>query len=582
MMRLSTSLALVLTTALLGSGCYWRKTDSSPASAPGEANHRHHDRATHQAAPPGPIRLTDVTDQTGIDFVHCHGGSGRRYIMETMSAGLALFDYDGDGLIDIYFLNGAPLPGTKTDTPPRNRLYRNLGGFRFVDVTEKAGVGDRGFGLGVAAADYDNDGDQDLYVNNFGPNVLYRNNGDGTFTDVTEQAGVANGNRVGAGVVFFDMDKDGDLDLYVANYVKFRYDRHVMRFVGGYPRYPGPRDYEPDPDTLYRNNGDGTFTDVSTESGIASRSGTGMGITSADYDNDGDGDLFICNDVRGNFLWRNDGTGHFDEAALLAGTAYNVYGAENASMGVDAADYDGDGKLDFFMTSYQGELPVLYRNLGNGRFEDVTVETGAGSGCFPHVNWGTGFADFDNDGDRDLFIACGHIQDLIDRIDSSTSYRARNILLMNDGRGKFVNVSHTAGSGMAVKMPSRGIGLDDLDNDGDVDVVILNLNDRPTILRNDSPAGNHWLQVLLRGVNTNRDGIGARVKVVAGELVLIDEVHSGRGYQSDHGRRLYFGLGKHEQVDRIEVHWVGGGTDLLGPLPANRLVTITEGQAPEH
>jgi len=525
-----------------------------------------------------PIQLRDVTRESGISFQHTDGSSGRRYIVEPMCAGLALFDYNGDGRIDVYFLNGAPLPGARADVPPTNALWRNEGNWRFTDVTREAGVGDTGFGLGVTAGDYDNDGDADLYLNNFGPNVLYRNNGDGTFTDVTDAAGVANGNLVGAGTCFLDVDADGDLDLYVANYLEFDFDMDVDRTVDGLDSYPSPRDYVPVPDTLYLNNGDGTFTDVSLERGVGTCAGTGMGMVAADYDNDGDTDVFVLNDVAENFLFVNDGTGHFEESAMVVGAAYNVFGDENASMGVDCGDYDNDGLLDFIMTSYQAESPVLYRNMGDGLLEDVTSLTGAGAGTYNYVNWGTGLVDFDNDGDRDVFIANGHTEDNIDLRDRSTAYRARNVLLMNDGDGKFVDVSDRAGDGLLPVHASRGAAFDDLDNDGDVDAVILNSRELPTILRNDSPHRNHWIQIRLRGVRSNRDGVGARVTVTAGDLVQIDEVHSGRGYQSHWGTRLHFGLGGRDRVDRIEVRWLGGGgVDVLENVPVDRLVVIEEG-----
>jgi hypothetical protein len=530
-------------------------------------------------SPASPIQLRDVTPQTGIAFVHTDGHSGRRYIMETVTAGLALFDYDGDGYIDVYFLNGAPLPGAEADVPPRNALYRNLGDWRFVDVTEAAGVGDTGFGLGAAAADYDNDGDQDLFVNNYGPNVLYRNNGDGTFADVTEQAGVSGGHKVGAGACFLDVDADGDLDLYVANYVKFTYDTHTVQHTSGYPQYAGPREYPFEPDFLYRNNGDGTFTDVSLDSGVGRHAGSGMGMVSADYDNDGDTDVFTLNDVAGNFLFRNDGSGRFEEIGVITGAAFNRSARELGSMGIDCGDYNNDGRLDFFMTSYQGELPVLYKNLGDGILEDVTIQAGAGDGAFSYVNWGTGLVDLDNDGDRDLFIACGHLQDNIDQFDPTTAYRVPNILLMNTGDGRFENVSGSSGDGLLPALSSRGAAFDDLDNDGRLDAVILNSRAEPTVLRNESPARNHWLQLRLQGVRSNRDGVGARVTVVAGDLAQVDEVHSGRGYQSHWGMRLHFGLGRRDRVDRIEVRWLGGGLDVLEEVAADRLLTIVEGAA---
>jgi len=523
-----------------------------------------------------PIVLRDVTKKTGIAFRHTDGGSGQHYIMETVSAGLALFDYDNDGDIDIYFLNGAPLRGSSFDTPPTNALYRNDGGWKFTDVTKEAGVGDRGYGLGVAVGDYDNDGDSDIYLNNYGPNILYRNNGDGTFEDFTEQTGVGNGSKVGAGACFLDSDKDGDLDLYVSNYLDFSYDKHVPIMRRGIPVYATPRYFSPLPDSLYRNNGDGTFTDISENSGVGQHAGWGMGIVSADYDGDGDTDVFIGNDVAENFLFRNDGTGKFDEVGLLAGCAYDLHGDQHGSMGVDCGDYDNDGLLDFYVTSYELQLATLYRNLGEGMFEDVTMLTGAGAGTLPHVTWGNSFVDFDNDGDRDIFVACGHLQDNVEQYDDTKMYLARNILLMNTGNGKFVDISDKAGDGMNVRLSSRGAGFDDLDNDGDIDVVILNSRREPTILRNDSPSKGHWLQILLTGVRTNRDGIGARVKVISGDLTLIDEVHSGRGYQSHYGMRLHFGLGNRDKVDRVEVHWIGGGIDVIKDVPADQLVAVTE------
>ncbi len=471
---------------------------------------------------PCPIRLTDVTQETGISFQHTHGGSGLRYIVEYIASGLALLDYDQDGDVDIYFLSGAPLRGTQVDVRPRNALYRNDGSFHFTDVTTQAGVGDAGHGLGVAAADYDNDGDIDLYVNNFGPNVLYRNNGDGTFTDVAKQAGVVNGNKVGAGVCFLDIDKDGLLDLYVANYVRFSYDTHTVHVTRGIPVYPSPLEYKGDPDTLFRNLGNGMFKDVSRECGIAAHSGTGMGMVCADYDNDGDTDVLVGNDVMSNFLFQNDGTGKFEEVAIYSGTALDANGNPHGSMGVGCGDYDNDGLLDFFITSYGGEWATLYRNLGDSLFADVTRVTGAGQGTYPHVTWGNGFVDFDNDGDRDLFLACGHLNDNIGLRNDTTTYRTANILQMNTGDGRFTSVSDACGTGMQVKESSRGVGFDDLDNDGDVDIVILNSCARPTILRNDSRTENHWLQIRLQGTKSNRDAVGSHVRVVAGDLDQMD------------------------------------------------------------
>jgi hypothetical protein len=524
------------------------------------------------------IVFTDVTKETGITFRHTDGSGGKFYIMETISAGLALFDYDNDGDIDIYFLNGAALKGTKFKVPPKNALYRNEGGWKFVDVTQASGTGDTGFGLGIAVGDYDNDGDPDIYLNNHGPNVLYRNNGDGTFTDVAKSAGVENGSKVGAGACFLDMDKDGDLDLYVSNYVEFSYETHTARTAAGFKTYPGPLSYTPTSDNLYRNNGDGTFTDVSGKSGVKQHLGTGMGMICSDYDNDGDTDIYVANDVMGNFLFQNDGTGKFEEVGLMSGVSYDLHGERQGSMGVEVGDYDNDGLFDFYATSFRGEQATLYRNLGDGMFEDVSRSSGAGKGTLPGVTWGAGLVDFDNDGDRDIFVASGHLGRNVSLFDDSLTYFQSNIFLMNTGDGKFVDMSEQCGEGMNVKLSSRGAGFDDLDNDGDVDVVILNTRREPTILKNDSHPKGHWLQVRLRGVKTNRDGVGARVTVAAGDLTLIDEVHSGRGYQSHYGTHLHFGLGKRDHVESIEVRWIGGGTDIFRNITADQLVELVEGK----
>ncbi len=530
-------------------------------------------------AEPLTVRLADATEASGIGFRHTDGGSGAQYLPEFMTGGLALFDYDGDGLVDIYFLNGAPLQGTVADTPPRNALYRNNGDGTFTDVTAEAGVGDAGFGLGVTVGDFNNNGHQDLFINNFGPNVLYRNNGDGTFTDVTHRAGVDGGGQFGAGACFLDAAGDGNLDLFVANYLDFTYQRHAERMPFSYPYPPGPQDYPPVPDTLYRNNGDGTFTDVSASSGIAAAAGTSMGVICFDHNGDGRSDIFVCNDAMPNFLFRNEGDGTFREVGLPTGLAHNAFGSDNGSMGADCADFDNDGLLDLFMTNYTGETPVLYRNLGGGLFADVANRAGIAGSVVPPTKWGVGFVDFANDGRQDVFIACGHFLRNIHEIDDRTAYHVPNILLWNAGGGRYLDVSDRCGGGLAVVESSRGTGFDDLTNNGLVDVVILNANSRPTILRNASGGGHHWLQIRLRGVTSNRDGVGARVTVTAGDLVQVAEVHSGRGYQSHHGTRLYIGLRDRDHVDRVEIRWPGGETEVFTDLAADRRVVLTEGRA---
>jgi hypothetical protein len=523
----------------------------------------------------GAIQLTDVSNSSGIAFKHTDGASGRKYLVEPMSAGLALFDYDGDGLIDIYFANGAPLPPLPPDPRTTSALYRNEGSFRFREVTQAAGVGSTQFGLGVVAGDYDGDGDPDLYLSNLGPNVLYRNNGDGTFTDVTQTAGVGRGDRMGAGAVFLDADGDGDLDLLAANYTVFSLEKNPQRSEDGFPIYPGPLDFEPETNVFFLNNGDGTFSDASDAAGIAQCAGTGMGAIAADYDNDRDSDLFVANDVMGSFLFENDGTGKFSEVGVVRGFAYGYDGRARGNMGVDCADYDHDGWLDLFVTTFINETCVLFRN-SRGRFEDATAASGAGSGSVRQVKWGTGFADFDGDGHRDLFIACGHLDQEVHRWVPGARYREPNLLLRNNG-GKFEEVSTRCGDGLAPAHSSRGTGLDDLDNDGDVDLVILNSADQPTIVRNDTRLPHHWLEVELRGRQSNRDGVGAQVRVTAGGRTQLDEVHAGRGYQSHHGTRLHFGLGSAQEVERIEVRWIGGGTDVLEGVAADQVLLIREG-----
>ena len=528
--------------------------------------------------PPGPAQITlhDVTPETRITFQHTDGGCGRYYIMETVSAGLALLDYDGDGLVDIYFLNGSPLPGCQAETAPRSALYRNLGQWRFADVTDQAGVGDTGYALGVAAADYDNDGELDLFVNNYGPDCLYRNRGDGTFENVAAPAGVTGGDSVGAGAGFLDADRDGDLDLFVANYLEFSEERHVSPTTRGVPVYVSPNHFPPGRNQLYRNNGDGSFTDISNAAGIGRDANWGMGLVCADYDNDGDTDVFVANDVADNFLYENDGQGRFEEVALTAGVAYDVYGSPQGSMGVECGDYDNDGWLDFYQTSYQMQHAVLYRNLGGKTFEDVSFTTGAATGTFAHVTWGSGLVDFDNDGDRDLYVACGHLQVRVDEYDASTTYCPRNLLLRNAGNGTFADVSAQAGDGMLPAYSSRGAAFDDLDDDGRVDVVVLNSRSPPTVLSNTTAGRNRWIEVVLRGVGANRDGVGSRVTVTAGGTVQTAEVHAGRSYQSHFGTRLHFGLGACERVERIEIRWLGGGRQTLENVAAGQRVLVLE------
>ena len=532
------------------------------------------------------IRFVDVTDRSGITFEHRDGSSGRHFTPETMSAGVATFDFDGDGLIDIYFPNGAALPGVAYDSPPRHALYRNLGDWQFQDVSRQAGIDCTAFGLGIAIADYDNDGFPDIYLNNFGPNLLYRNNGDGTFTEMSHEAGVPGttpsgdlSKKVGAGVCFLDLTGNGCLDLFSGNYIEIDLDTYVTPMKGNLPFYPTPMAYEPVPNTLYQNSGDGTFEDISVVSGISGYPGRCMGMTACDFDRSGYTDIFVCNDVFANFLLRNDGQGQFTDVGLVAGVAMSPSAEMVANMAVDAGDYDQDGWLDFFTTNYEQQYPLLLRNLGDGNFSNETLATHAGRTVFGLVNWGCGFVDFDNDTHLDIFIGNGHTDSNVDFLEAGGQYRCHNVLLRNTGEPRFVDISEATGLRELPMRAARGIAFEDFDNDGDMDLVILNSRESPTLLRNllrETEGGNHWLQIQLIGIQSNRSGVGARVEVTSGDLTLVREVHSGRGYQSHWGSRLHFGLGPHDRVDRIEICWPGGATQMREEVSVDQWLVILQ------
>lgn len=499
--------------------------------------------------------FVDVAAHSGIDFVHTDGSSGRRYVMESMTAGCAILDFDGDGWQDLYFINGSPLPGTNANRVLTNRLYRNLGGWKFVDVTQQAGLGDVGYGLGVVTGDYDNDGDSDIYITNYGKNRFYINCGDGTFQEAAHSLNVTGGNRFGAGACFFDMEMDGDLDLYCANYQKFTFDQHIVREIGGYQFHPGPADYPPEEDQLFRNDGNGSFTDVSVQSGIASVAGTGMGVVALDVEDDGDSDILVANDSVANFLFLNDGTGHFAEEAISSGLAFDRNGRPNGNMGIDVGDIDRDGLLDVFTTTYQNEMPVLYQNLGDGLFDDITNSARIPTSLGPHVNWGLNLADFDNDTRLDIFIACGHFMDNIAHIDDRTTMKVRNYVLRNQG-GWFSDQSATSGSGLDIMESCRGTAAADLDHDGDIDLVVVNFNARTSVLENRCEPQGDWLQLNLVGTQCNRQAIGAKVKITTDSGTQIAYLTTGRSYQSSYGNRLHFGLGEHaHRAIAVEVIW---------------------------
>ncbi|RJP34251.1 MAG: CRTAC1 family protein [Candidatus Omnitrophota bacterium] len=527
-----------------------------------------------------PAGFYDIVDTAGITFRHTDGSSGRHLIVETVTGGLGLFDYDNDGDLDLYFVSGAALPGTTFDVQPTNRLYRNDGNHQFTDVTEESGAGDVGYGMGCVMGDYDNDGDLDLYLSNYKEDVLLKNNGDGTFTDATKEAGLGDP-RLGAGACFADFNKDGWLDLFVANYLKFPEDEDSPCKRLGIPLYCDPTSYdmyEPEQASLYFNNGDGTFRDVTDESGIGKYRGRGMGVVCGDYDNDGWTDIYIANDITENFLYKNKGDGTFEETALFAGVAYDMHGRDQGSMGCDFGDYNGDGFFDLILTSYQRQFNTLYQNRGDGTFEDVTLQAGVSEGSMLHVSWAAFFFDYDNDADNDIFIANGHLQDNIEKIEQTTKWNEPNQLFRNNNDGTFTDISAEMGPGFQVLLSTRGGAFGDLDNDGDLDIVLSNMREKPTILINELQNENHWINLKLEGTKSNRDGIGTRVEVRAGETVQVNEVRAGGSYQSHYDLRLHFGLGKAAQVDEITLFWPSGQVDSYQNVKANQFVHLREGE----
>ncbi len=520
--------------------------------------------------------FTDVTAAAGIEFRHVNGAGGAKYVIETVGAGGGFFDSDGDGQLDIYLINGAATPGVHYETPPRNALYQNRGDGAFADVTEKAGVGDTGYGMGMAVGDYDNDGDLDLYVGNFGRNTLYENRGDGTFVDVTTKAGVGD-ERWASSCAFADVDLDGFVDLYAANYHNFSYENHRVCAEGGsgLQLYCGPEAFDGVADVLYRNRGDGTFVDITEQAGLHSTEGKELGVVFGDVDLDGDPDLYLANDKTLNFLYINNGKGVFAESGLLAGTAYNEDGDVEAGMGVDMGDYDNDLYPDLFVTNFQWETNTLYKNLGDGSFVDETFLAGLGKGSIPYLSWGTRLFDYDNDGDRDIFIANGHLESDVEAYENTT-FAQRNQLFLNMGNGHFEEYIPDGGA-LALQKVSRGAAFGDYDDDGDIDVLVANVNDAPTLMRNDGEKKGHFVQLRLVGTQSNAAAIGARVEVHAGALVQSDEVRSGASFLSQSDLRLHFGLGGAERVEKVVVYWPSGLVDRFADIALDRQTLLREG-----
>jgi enediyne biosynthesis protein E4 len=523
-------------------------------------------------------QFTDVTRDAGISFQHVNGASPEKHLVETMGSGGLFFDFDGDGWIDIFLVDGGSLADPAVARRARHRLYRNRGNGTFADVTDRSGIRHSAYGMGACAADFDGDGDPDLYITNDGPNVLYQNRGDGSFADVTAAAHVGEP-RWSTGCAFADLDRDGDLDLWVTNYVAA--DRRRSPVCGearrGVRFYCHPLNYDPLPNTLYRNDG-GTFTDVSTAAGVSALRSNGMGVVIVDSNDDGLPDVFVANDSLPNFLFRNIGGLRFREEALTAGVAVAADGQPRAGMGIDAGDYDRDGRLDLVITNLDFQMHSLHRGLDGGTFAWSTIESGIGYATLPFVGFGIAFLDVDNDGWLDLSIANGHILDNAPEFRSGATYRQRNLLFRNTNGRRFAEVGRTAGPGFASEKVSRGLAAGDTDNDGDLDLLVTNNGETVDLLRNDLARPGNALLVRLVGVGMNRDAIGARVRVTTGSVTQRRDVLAGSSYLSQHDLRLHFGLGALKQVDALEVHWPSGTTETLRGVLAGQIITIQEGK----
>ncbi len=538
-----------------------------------------------RGADPGSTPLfRDIARSAGLVHPTVFGGSKEnRYILETTGCGAAFFDYDNDGWVDIFLVNGTTLePGRGPQ--PSNRLYRNNRDGTFTEVTERAGLLRSGWGQGVCIGDYDNDGFDDLFVTYWGQNVLYHNNGDGTFTDVTRKAGLlSERTQWGAGCAFIDYDLDGRLDLFVTRYIDFDPKTAPLPGTGscmyqGLPVNCGPRGLPKAKNSLFRNNGDGTFTDVTAKSGIGKAAPSyGLGVLTGDFNNDGRPDIYVANDSDPSYLFWNNQDGTFTEGALEAGVATSADGRNQSGMGVAAGDYNGDGLLDIFKTNFSDDLPNLYRNLGRNFFEEDTTAAGLGVNS-KYLGWGCGFFDADNDGWPDILYVNGHVYPEIDRLRKSVGYRQPKVLYRNLGNGKFEDVSKAAGPAFQTLSSARGCAFGDIDNDGRIEILVNSINDVPQLLRCESSNGNHWITLKLIGARSNRTAIGARVRCVANGRQQIDEVRSGGSLYSQNDLRIHFGLGKSAYADLIEIRWPGGQVERFERLAADRIMTIRQGE----
>jgi enediyne biosynthesis protein E4 len=529
--------------------------------------------------------FTDAAKEAGLTMMNVFGGENtKKYIIETTGTGVAIFDFDNDGWPDIFIVNGTKLEGFPPGKAPTNHLYRNNHDGMFVDVTEKAGLGHTGWGQGVCVGDYDNDGWEDLYVTYYGKNILYHNNGNGTFTDVTDKAGVGgSGKAWGTGCAFVDYDRDGHLDLMVANYVDF--DLSTTPAPGerasciwkGVPVMCGPQGLPGSKNILYHNRGDGTFEDVTKKAHIDQTTGHySFSVTTLDFDDDGWPDIFVACDSTPSILYHNNRDGTFTDVAVTAGAAFNEDGRAQAGMGSTVADYNGDGKLDIFKTNFSDDTATLYRNNGDGTFDDVTYRAGLGLNT-QYLGWGTMFLDFDNDGWPDLLLVNGHVYPEVDSQHLGSNFQEPRILYHNNGDGKFMDISATAGPGITKPISSRGLAIGDLWNDGRMSAVVSNMNAPPSLLVNQVRTGNHWVALRMIGAKSNRDAIGARIRVKAGARTLIDEVRSGSSFDSNNDMRVHFGLGAAAKIDWVEVRWPTGFVEKFENIEADGVRTLKEG-----
>lgn len=528
-------------------------------------------------------QLVDIYRTTGINFVHTSAPE-KKYIVESMSGGVLLIDFDRDGWQDIYFTNAPTVEMVLKNKKSKSLLYRNNGNGTFTDVTDKAAVGFPGFAMGGAVADYNNDGYPDMYITCLGGNVLYKNNGDGTFSDVTKRAGVADG-RWSAGAAFGDYDKDGFLDLMVVNYVNFNFDD--MPTFGSLPTCKfrgldvqcGPRGLKGSGDSFFRNNGDGTFTELSEKFGMHDPQGFyGMQPVFSDFGNTGNLDVYVANDSTPNFLYRNDGKGGWKDVSLVSGTAVSGDGSEQGSMGVAVGDYLHTGKFAIYVTNFMDEYNTLYKNNGNYDFTDASFEAKVAQATRPFVGWGTGFFDLDNDTWLDLFVVNGHVYPQMDQAFSTAKYRQSKLLFMNLGNGTFCNGTTLGGSALSERRVSRGAAFGDLDNDGHIDVVVEDLDSSPMILRNTGDKTNHWVTLELAAKQGNPLAIGARIKLTTGNIVQTEEIRSGGSYLSQNDLRVHFGLGKAPKIDSIEIRWNSGKVETIKDVEIDKFHAILEGE----